>query len=105
MRLRIAALLLLLLTAAPAAHAASGSSATSTPPAPRTQPPAEAAAKSAGCLTCHTATDDATMHVNPVVVLGCTDCHGGNAQVVDKRQAHVLPKYPKQWNWPSSANP
>ncbi|MBP6854031.1 MAG: hypothetical protein KA164_20720, partial [Rhodoferax sp.] len=59
------------------------------------------------------------MHANPGVVLGCTDCHGGNAGVKrppdtlrsDKsyigamEQAHVLPRYPFQWNYPSSSNP
>jgi hypothetical protein len=48
------------------------------------------------------------------VVLGCTDCHGGDASVVfhpgeDTRhvleQAHVLPRYPGDWNFPASANP
>jgi hypothetical protein len=51
------------------------------PPAPRYQSPAEAAAKSAGCISCHTASDAATMHPNPAVILGCTDCHGGSAAV------------------------
>ncbi|MBT8130893.1 MAG: hypothetical protein KJO35_01380, partial [Gammaproteobacteria bacterium] len=49
-----------------------------TPPAPGRQSQAEADAKSAGCLSCHTASDAATMHdPNSMVVLGCTDCHGG----------------------------
>ena len=52
-----------------------------TPPAPRAQPQAEADRKSAGCLSCHIRTDQPTMHVNPVVVLSCTDCHGGDATV------------------------
>ncbi len=87
--LRLAALLIALLAAAPSLAA---------PPAPRAQTPAEAAAKSSGCISCHTASDDATMHVTPAVVLGCTDCHGGDASVVgDKRRAHVLPKYPGPW--------
>jgi hypothetical protein len=90
------------------------------PPAPRRQSRAEADAKSSGCLTCHLETDAPTMHVNPGVTLGCTDCHGGNARVsrpdgassivnVDYlaalERAHVLPKYPKSWNWPASNNP
>ena len=52
-----------------------------TPPAPRAQTPTEAAAKSDGCMTCHTAVDQPTMHANPAVVLGCADCHGGDAAV------------------------
>lgn len=50
-------------------------------PAPSFQSQAEADAKSAGCVTCHSATDQKTMHRNPAVILGCTDCHGGNPQV------------------------
>ncbi len=90
-----------------------------TPPAPRTQSPAEARAKSVGCLTCHSATEQATMHANPGVVIGCTDCHGGDATVMLPagaahagpayrtliEQAHVLPRYPQSWGHPSAANP
>jgi hypothetical protein len=38
----------------------------------------EADQKSAGCKSCHTKSDSATMHSSPAVRLGCTDCHGGN---------------------------
>src|SRR5260221_821160 len=38
----------------------------------------DASAKSVGCLECHKTTDALTMHVSPNVVLGCTDCHGGD---------------------------
>ena len=90
------------------------------PPAPETQTKEEAAAKSAGCITCHTASDAWTMHRTEAVVLGCTDCHGGNANirlpspssdfdnpayVALRDKAHVLPRHPKIWHWPSSANP
>jgi len=37
--------------------------------------------KSTGCVTCHTSTDEPTMHRTKTVPLGCTDCHGGNATV------------------------
>ena len=87
--------------------------------APRTQEWGAADAKSAGCVSCHTASDARTMHRSQAVVLGCTDCHGGNpaitasdvsdhnapAYVAARDQAHVLPRYPKSWHWPSSANP
>ena len=84
-----------------------------TPPAPRTQLPEQAAAKSRGCLTCHEATDSANMHSSPAAIIGCTDCHGGNATAFDpklpekerKRLAHVQPTLPDTWNHPSSANP
>ena len=88
------------------------------PPAPANQTLAQAQAKSTGCLSCHTASDRPTMHQNPGVVLGCTDCHGGDASVDAQgakrdsaeyagflRKAHVLPRNPAAWNWPSSATP
>jgi hypothetical protein len=91
-------------------------------PAPARQSESDAFAKSEGCLTCHTSSDRATMHSSPAVVLGCTDCHGGDSQVQrpsgseynsygDKEyraamdKAHVLPRFPKNWDAPSSANP
>lgn len=88
-----------------------------TPAAPRAQSLAEAAQKSAGCKSCHTDTDRLTMHTNPGVVLGCTDCHGGDAGVTlasgisrperayteAMDQAHVLPLWPDSWK--TSANP
>ncbi|MGE5523908.1 MAG: hypothetical protein ACM3SS_09330, partial [Rhodospirillaceae bacterium] len=62
------------------------------------------------------------MHANPAVVVGCTDCHGGDARIkkpasaeyrgkdahayrVAMDKAHVPPKYPDAWNTPSSGNP
>jgi hypothetical protein len=83
--------------------------------APRTQDPAQAEAQSAGCVSCHTASDAHTMHATPAVVLGCVDCHGGNPRIVAsaggtndaglRDRAHVLPRYPGAWHFPSSANP
>ncbi len=52
------------------------------PNAPAFQTWNQADAKSTGCVTCHTDSDRKTMHASPAVVLGCTDCHGGNASVV-----------------------
>ena len=43
------------------------------PAAPGKQTVEQAEAKSAGCITCHTKSDAATMHVTPAVRLGCTD--------------------------------
>ena len=51
------------------------------PAAPQVQTWEEADRKSAGCVSCHTETDRKTMHTNPAVVLGCADCHGGDASV------------------------
>lgn len=85
------------------------------PPAPRFQSVADANAKSTGCMTCHTSTDSQSMHESPGVILGCTDCHGGNADIVGSvelmhdlhlmEEAHVLPSYPEDWHFPHSANP
>jgi hypothetical protein len=88
------------------------------PPAPENQTKEEAKLKSEGCISCHSASDAWTMHKSEAVVIGCADCHGGNAKVtltntklkftdpeyVKLRDAaHVLPRYPDAW--PSSANP
>jgi hypothetical protein len=89
------------------------------PAAPRSQTQEMADAKSAGCLTCHTASDEWTMHAPKSVVLGCTDCHGGDTHVLApaglaktapeyaklRDAAHVLPRFPEAWHFPSSANP
>jgi len=91
----------------------------STPPAPANQSAANADAKSGGCLSCHTQTDNKSMHANPAVQLGCTDCHGGSSSVSvgasalrgtveydsAMERAHVLPLYPESWHMPHSANP
>jgi hypothetical protein len=61
--------------------------------------------KSTGCISCHTSTDEPTMHATKTVSLGCTDCHGGNASIrvtggipansaeyqAAKEKAHVQP--------------
>ncbi|RVQ66602.1 hypothetical protein EKN06_10130 [Croceicoccus ponticola] len=89
------------------------------PPAPARQTAAEAELKSAGCVSCHVKSDSPTMHATPAVRLGCTDCHGGDpaimgnaalahddpAYVAARERAHVLPRYPQSWHYPSSANP
>jgi hypothetical protein len=76
-----------------------------TPPKPRNwidQTPEEAMAKSRGCLECHKGIEE--MHASPNVVLGCTDCHGGNATPgLTMRKAHVAPRNPIFWQ--SSAKP
>jgi hypothetical protein len=68
------------------------------------QTQSEADRKSVGCLDCHTKTDAPTMHTSSNVVLGCTDCHGGNPKRgLPINLAHVLPKNPEYWE--TSANP
>src|ERR1700722_4493217 len=87
--------------------------------APRNESQQDADAKSAGCISCHTKSDAPSMHDNVAVVLGCADCHGGDASVkapaglaaadpqyaVLRDHAHVLPRYPRDWDYPHSANP
>ncbi len=89
------------------------------PSARQGETPELAAAASKGCMSCHTASDAPSMHPGQTVVLGCADCHGGDATVslapglkegdaaytAARDKAHVLPRYPAAWNWPSSANP
>ena len=92
------------------------------PAAPARQSVMDETRKSFGCVSCHTTTDRHTMHANPGVVLGCTDCHGGDAGVMKPKDgsddgrnklayqhardmAHVLPRFPETWKSPSSANP
>ena len=91
--------------------------ASAAPPAPHAQTPAQADAKSTGCMSCHSATDRKTMHASSAVVLGCADCHGGDAAVARPadaapgdaayqaalRAAHVPARHPERW--PGSRNP
>ena len=66
------------------------------------QSQADADKKSRGCLECHIGVEP--MHASKNVVLGCTDCHGGNAAPgLMQKQAHVAPLNPVFWE--SSANP
>jgi hypothetical protein len=87
------------------------------PPAPEYQLQSEADDKSAGCVSCHEPMDRKTMHRSSAVVIGCTDCHGGNprafrkdGQAMDtpeydkiKLEAHVPASQPSLWHGP--ANP
>jgi hypothetical protein len=77
-------------------------------PPVRGQSQQEAGRKSTGCITCHTSTDEPTMHPTKTVFLGCTDCHGGNSSIstaastplnsteynAAKEKAHVQPRDP-----------
>jgi hypothetical protein len=44
-----------------------------------TQSQAEVDRKNSGCVSCHTATDQPSMHPTGTVRLACTDCHGGDS--------------------------
>ncbi|MGB6962408.1 MAG: hypothetical protein WBF01_18550 [Candidatus Acidiferrum sp.] len=77
-------------------------------PPVRGQSQQEADRKSSGCISCHTSTDEPTMHPTKTVFLGCTDCHGGNSSVsvsrgtapnsaaynAAKERAHIQPRDP-----------
>ena len=67
------------------------------------QSPAEVDRKSRGCLICHGKIENPNMHQLTAVKLGCTDCHGGNAQARTAKDGHVKPSVAEQWK--SSANP
>jgi hypothetical protein len=58
------------------------------PNAPANQTAAQVEAGSTGCVSCHTESDEKTMHSNPAVKLSCTDCHGGNASVFNPDPGH-----------------
>jgi hypothetical protein len=72
----------------------------------RGQTQEEADHKSSGCISCHGTADEPTMHATKTVLLGCTDCHGGNASISvsagtatdsaeyngAKEKAHVQPR-------------
>src|SRR5258708_39501530 len=47
----------------------------------------QAAAKSTGCITCHSGSHDP--HYKETVRLGRADCHGRRTDTVVKEQAHV----------------
>ena len=49
---------------------------------PRGETPEQAQRQSAGCVSCHTATDSASMHPDAPVIIGCADCHGGDPNVI-----------------------
>lgn len=115
-RLVLQPLLLVLLTAL-ALRAQLGPEQNYTAPTLLGQSQEQADAKSAGCISCHTRIDSASMHpANEALRLGCTDCHGGNAAVVVpaglsqkstqyeklKREAHP---HPRVFNPDVSANP
>ncbi len=73
--------------------------------ATNTETPEQAASASAGCISCHTGIEHPNMHTDDTVVLGCADCHGGNASVMgtavrgtkiyaeEEKNAHVKPRF------------
>ncbi|HEX7901059.1 MAG TPA: multiheme c-type cytochrome [Planctomycetota bacterium] len=124
----MAAIRLALVGALALGGCASPEPAAAPPLNPSTQTKEQAAAKSAGCLSCHVMppskpgpglVDDPDMHVADARV-GCVDCHGGDpapslpagatnerpfggAYLAAMEAAHVRPSYPSEW--PTSANP
>jgi hypothetical protein len=64
--------------------------------------------KNSGCVSCHTSTDEPSMHPTGTVRLACIDCHGGDSTATlppgtnsktpeyeqIKNRAHVLPNGP-----------
>ncbi len=88
------------------ADSASSVQAKQDPSSARGQSQEEADRKSSGCISCHTSTDEPTMHPTKTVFLGCTDCHGGNSSIAvasgiapnsteynaAKEKAHIQPR-------------
>src|SRR5258708_23074380 len=84
------------------------------PPSLSSQSQEQADAKSVGCMSCHTKTDQKSMHASTSVRLGCTDCHGGDSSAktagtpgsgeykAAQQRAHVQP--PHRAIWKTSAN-
>jgi hypothetical protein len=64
------------------------------PSAPDSQSADEAAAKSAGCITCHGETDDPDMHAFKDLAIGCADCHGGDPTINSPLDAPGRPGTP-----------
>ncbi|MGH7803755.1 MAG: hypothetical protein ACREQJ_05360, partial [Candidatus Binatia bacterium] len=62
----------------------------------------EVTRKNEGCVSCHTATDSASMH-EADILLACVDCHGGTIGAREKGIAHVAPLQPSVFK--TSANP
>ena len=70
-----------------------------------------AGAPAGGCASaqCHPALEAPTMHASGTFVLGCVDCHGGDAAVATdaaydspeyraaEARAHVAPLHPERW--------
>ena len=122
--LKLGALLALSLLAPLSVNAAGGEKPVprvyvEAPHAPLSMTDAEVDRTSKGCVSCHTDSDAKSMHVSQAVKLGCVSCHGGDPSAivpvglakgssqydVVRDKAHVLPRYPKTWHYPSSANP
>ncbi len=105
-------------TPTPAPTAEPAPAAASTPAAAALQP---AAPPLEGCIKCHGNIEPMHRYNNQGDVfekvvegkdaqgLTCTSCHGGNPAATLQKEAHVQPKYPKEWGCKggdcSSANP
>jgi hypothetical protein len=88
------------------------------PPPASVQPPSAAPqqqeAKLEGCLKCHNNIEpmhrynargdvfDKLVDGKDAQDLSCTACHGGNPAATTQREAHVQPKFPKEWGCKST---
>jgi hypothetical protein len=64
--------------------------------------------KNTGCVSCHTSTDEPSMHPTRTVRLACIDCHGGDSSVVVPTGSAIgSPQYEEAKNraHPKSSNP
>ena len=93
---------------APSATATPAASPTAAAPAPAESPAAKAPPME-GCLKCHGNIEPMHKFSNQGDVLEtladgkdaqgltCTACHGGNPATTVQKEAHVQPRYPKEW--------
>lgn len=82
---------------------------TPAPAAPAAAAPAPPQPQLEGCLKCHnniepmhrysnTGVFDTIQEGKDAVGLTCTACHGGNPVATTAKDAHVRPRFPKEWN-------
>src|SRR5688500_12622634 len=79
-------------------------------PAPAAAPVPPAGPPPEGCLKCHNNIEpmhrynstgdvfDELRDGKDAQGLSCTSCHGGNPAAVTQKEAHVQPRFPKEWN-------
>ena len=92
----------------PPAEASVRPQPTPTPPPAAVAAPSAPQANAEGCLTCHNNIEPMHKYAGAktlenlddgkdAVGLSCTACHGGNPAATTQKDAHVQPRFPKEW--------
>ena len=92
----------------PAQSAPARPQPTPTPPPAAVAAPSAPQANAEGCLTCHNNIEPMHKYAGAktlenlddgkdAVGLSCTACHGGNPAATTQKDAHVQPRFPKEW--------